>query len=364
LGLVSSGKIHFEEESHVAEKITNSIVGFYEEVGMQQNPDNQESCYSYGWSGLLNQHERRLAAIELYNRISVLYQEELSKGFVPRVRLVSHSHGGNVGLNLAAVHEVLEGKPVGGVAQKSLIAMTSAMNLLEEKTAENEWFYKPNKVFAFKIDEFVMYATPIQQETERFCFSSLFKKVFNIYSENDVVQPSDFISTSMRLSSRRIAVENYPEMDSSRLNQIQITVERPIISVDGKQKRNLTVKAALRGGSMYSYAPKDPAHADFWCVTWEKQDVFYDPLPLVVFTPIFIKILSPLVGYQDVTINITKKPGKNKGGADFMLADKAGELINSVVISLPFIKRMRDGLYQIQPKKSVYSFSFGRDNLS
>lgn len=324
LGLIPVGDLHHQKGSHAAEIIANSLVGFYEEVGKHLNPNLEEWCYAYGWSGLLNQYERKLAAIELYNRLVVLYEEFKQAGIMPKVRLVSHSHGGNVGLNLAAVHEVA------------------------------------SKKASFIIDELIMYATPIQQETECFCFSPLFQKVFNIYSENDAIQPSDFVSTSMRKCSRRIEINNYPELDHSRLTQIQITVDRPILDLSAAPgKKNLNVKGALRGGLLYSRSPKDPAHADFWCVAWDKHDVFYDPLPLVVFTPVFIKLLSQKTGYQDMVINITKKQGRQKGGGHFMLIDKQGESANSAVLPLPFIKKMRDALYKIQSKKSVYSLSFG-----
>lgn len=328
LGLIPVGPSYFQKKSHHAEKITNSIVGFYQEVSAKINPGTEELCYAYGWSGLLNQHERRLAAVELYNRLIGLYEDFRLKGDTPRFRLICHSHGGNVGLNLAAVHEASEG----------------------------------SKQATFIIDELIMYATPIQQETERFCFSSFFKKVFNIYSENDVIQSADFISTSTRLCSRRIEVKNYPELDASRLAQIQITVGQPVLIQT--QRKNLDVKGALRGGRLYSSSPKDPAHADFWCVTWEKHDVFYDPLPLVVFTPIFTKLLSPFRGYQDLIINIAKNHGEQKVGAYFTLVDKNAALINSIVFPLSLVKKMRDAFYKIEPKKTVYSLSFGRTNKS
>jgi len=110
-----------------------------------------EDLYLFGWSGRLSTHERYWAAVILYQKLTALsasYQQKFGK--VPRIKLVTHSHGGNIALNLARIHKV----------RKAQLA----------------------------IDTLVLLACPVQHETEALADHALFDKVYAFYSSLDMVQ--------------------------------------------------------------------------------------------------------------------------------------------------------------------------------
>jgi hypothetical protein len=110
-----------------------------------------DDLYLFGWSGRLSTHERYWAAVILYQKLTMLYELYTQKyGKAPRIRLVTHSHGGNVALNLARIHK----------ARKA----------------------------SFEIDTLVLLACPVQHETKTLAENIFFKNVYAFYSSLDMVQ--------------------------------------------------------------------------------------------------------------------------------------------------------------------------------
>jgi len=61
-----------------------------------------EEFYIFGWSGKLQNQERENAAKKLYQEIITLQEQyEKKYGIAPTIRIIAHSHGGNVVLNMA-----------------------------------------------------------------------------------------------------------------------------------------------------------------------------------------------------------------------------------------------------------------------
>jgi hypothetical protein len=118
-----------------------------------QDPElfNATHFYTFGWSGKLSPKEREKAAHELNQALEKLVQEYRACGQTPQIRLITHSHGGNVVLNLANVAEA------GGVS----------------------------------VDELILLACPVQHTTEHLIASPRFKKIYAFYSEADVLQVLD-----------------------------------------------------------------------------------------------------------------------------------------------------------------------------
>lgn len=115
---------------------------------------NAEYFYLFGWSGALSFKEREKAAKRLYIQLKKLREEYVKKyGVEPIIRILSHSHGGNVCLLLDKV--------------------------------------KDPKDLSFIIDELVLLATPVQHETKLYAHSALFKKVYSLYSHLDSLQVID-----------------------------------------------------------------------------------------------------------------------------------------------------------------------------
>jgi hypothetical protein len=109
------------------------------------------SLYLFGWSGRLSTHERYWAALILYQKLVALRQHYRQKFNVdPIIRLITHSHGGNVALNLARIHAL----------RKDTLS----------------------------IDALVLLACPVQYETKKLVESDLFKKRYALYSSLDMVQ--------------------------------------------------------------------------------------------------------------------------------------------------------------------------------
>ena len=63
-----------------------------------------ENLYFFGWSGKLSSHARKLAARLLYKDLIILIQQHKQQyDTTPRIRMITHSHGGNVALYLAKI---------------------------------------------------------------------------------------------------------------------------------------------------------------------------------------------------------------------------------------------------------------------
>ena len=108
-----------------------------------------ESFYLFGWSGRLTPKDRRKAASDLYKELKNNFSESPLR---PTLRIITHSHGGNVALHLSEI------------------------------ASED-----PN----FVIDELILLACPVQSRTIHLTKSPIFKKIFSIYSKADIFQIID-----------------------------------------------------------------------------------------------------------------------------------------------------------------------------
>ena len=120
----------------------------------ENNPNrfNFDEFYLFGWSGTLSFAEREKAAKNLYDalkKLSLAYQQKY--GQKPLIRLITHSHGGNVALNLAKIKD------------------------------SNE----------ITISELVLLACPVQKKTATAIADPMFKKVTSLISKIDMIQILD-----------------------------------------------------------------------------------------------------------------------------------------------------------------------------
>jgi hypothetical protein len=108
-----------------------------------------DTFYVFGWSGALNGARRQEAGKKLYIQLAQIvdiYRAEY--GTEPVIRLLTHSHGGNLALCMARLEDT----------------------------------------HPFAIDELIMLACPVQYETCDAIKSSLFTQIYNIYSPLDLIQ--------------------------------------------------------------------------------------------------------------------------------------------------------------------------------
>jgi hypothetical protein len=113
-----------------------------------------EHFYFWGWSGKLSQTARKKEAKQLYLDIQKLLKEYKVK-YPDRsffLRLISHSHGGNVLLNLSQAQD----------DQQALI-----------------------------FDELILLSCPVQHTTKEYVKNACFKKIYSFYS-SDLYQIIDF----------------------------------------------------------------------------------------------------------------------------------------------------------------------------
>ena len=111
-----------------------------------------EHCYIFGWSGKLDHDERKNAAYELYCALKARCIEYQELGFEPYITVITHSHGGNLVLNMAVIDD-------------------ENYNLI--------------------VRRLILLACPIQQDTANLIKSTMFKRIYSIHSHTDLIQILD-----------------------------------------------------------------------------------------------------------------------------------------------------------------------------
>lgn len=151
-----------------------------------------EQFYFFGWNGKLCFEERQRASQDLYNAIVTLIQEYEQQGKKPKIRIITHSHGGNVVLNLAHHNH-----------DKQII-----------------------------IDELILLGCPVQENTKHLIEAHCFKKVYAFYSGSDMFQIIDPQGLYKKSSSKKIFSERRFK-HHSKLRQAHIKLHgRSIMHVE------------------------------------------------------------------------------------------------------------------------------------
>jgi len=309
------------------------------EVSLLSGKKETNYFYTFGWSGLISQNRRRREAVRFYNALSEEIEKYHKQGIFPKVRLISHSHGGNLCLNLAAINILLKNKKLSEIEKISknqdeadslaaiseiLTNMPSQEYALQEKK-QKHYEYVPKKASVI-IDELIMLAAPIQPETECFIFSDTFKKVYSFYSDQDFAQRVDWVSTKKRFSNQRISSDIYSRCgfdpikeQNQKIIQAQILVEHDAVDDDYSENRDEEFdektteggspwQQLLSGKSLFTRKSKNPSHKEFWFVGWKPEnpefESFLSPLPIVVLTPMIIHAIESNESLNDVDVNI------------------------------------------------------------
>jgi len=114
-----------------------------------------EHLYFFGWSGKVNAKERKDVAQNLLvpqiKELIARYRDRYNTE--PEIHIITHSHGGNVALNLINELELNESDII--------------------------------------IDELIMLAPPVQSWTKEYIHSKNCRKIYNIYSADDWIQIAD-----------------------------------------------------------------------------------------------------------------------------------------------------------------------------
>lgn len=127
----------------IANTLTNSSPRVFE----------KDHFYIFGWSGKLSFEEREAAAKQLFKELQALITAYTNQGLPrPKIRVITHSHGGNVALNLPKFK---------------------------------------NEFGELYIDELILLACPVQAKTMHFSHDAMFVKIYSLYSRGDLLQVID-----------------------------------------------------------------------------------------------------------------------------------------------------------------------------
>lgn len=300
------------------------ILKAYDLVSKEIDHSVDRKLYAFGWNGLVSQDQRRRESLRLYNTLS----QELAKQYrdtkPPKIRLITHSHGGNIGLNLGGIFTILNltqfpTDPIKNLSQdpdenESLAHMLEYIKTLpnREQTQAKKGFKRFDYVPEDKkliIDELVLLGTPIQPETARFCLSPIFKNVYNIYSDHDSVQQLDFVSTRKGWSEKRFSDELIQETQRKKtphlvqarilfdrhLKQAALTQQTKKLEKDGAISQEPSLWNLLFSNGSNSV---DPLHKDLWFAGWWQEEKpkspTLHPLPVVTILPIILNALKSL----------------------------------------------------------------------
>jgi hypothetical protein len=175
-GLVCLEK-NINEISEIARETLNDYKNFDK---LYFNDDLIKKYYLFNWNGALSIQHREIASKELYENICEIIKKNTSDGFLTKIDLICHSHGGNVAFGLFKFAK------------------------------KNSWLVQ--------IENLILMGTPIYEFSENMLFKKninneyFFKNVFSLISKEDLIQTKD-ITTGYKM---------YQKFIKNRSNLFQI----------------------------------------------------------------------------------------------------------------------------------------------
>ncbi len=129
-----------------------------------------QEFYVFGWSGKLRNKEREITAEKLYQEINVLIEKYKEKyGCMPTIRIIAHSHGGNVALNMARL------RPSFAKASEGFQQGFDGQAKIKSKAP-------------LQIKSLILLACPVQEKTMHLISTPMFQRVYSLYSSFDIIQ--------------------------------------------------------------------------------------------------------------------------------------------------------------------------------
>lgn len=235
------------ERGYGAGALANALETLYTDI---EDHVHERKYYTFGWSGLLG-HKTRLAAGKiLFDQLNAEVERLKSQGYQPRIRLIGYSHGGNVCLN------------AGKVAQ----------------TCHTDW----------QVDELILVATPILNESDYLVQEPFFKKCYSIFSESDHVQSLDFFSFNRFFSRKRFKNHRNLELPE-KLTQIRVKVRKHL-------KDSQIINDPIPHFVSKHHRAISPGHVEFWFFGWTpkyyRKCFPFNPIPMVTVLPYVISLVE------------------------------------------------------------------------
>jgi len=248
-------KIDFENPDKL--EAARIIARNYERISQYAGNEPCDEYYAFGWSGLVSHKLRYLEAGILYKQLFEVVKKLKKSGKEPKIRIISYSHGGNLSVQLGAVHVT--------------------------KNPSEQIF----------IDELYLTGTPVQIETDYLINSPVFKKVYNLYSKADSVQKLDFFSFKRFCSQRKFTNRRNFQLPD-KLTQIRLSITDYVPKKGNQDMPFPKDEAALR--KHFTKVTYDPGHFELWFMGWTilsyRKNFPLNPLPIITFLPLMIKDLE------------------------------------------------------------------------
>ncbi len=231
-------------------------------------PITHNYYYTYGWSGLLSPTVRYYDAKKLFEDLVDLVATFKKQNIEPKIRLIGYSHGGNVCLNLGAIHQ---------------------------------YEYPESDLI---VDELILLGMPVQNDTDYLVTDPIFKQIYHIYYYSDRIQRLDFFSFD-RFFSRRTFRNRRRFKLPTNLRQIQLKVMRNTKNDHWSEKKQKAAKnfkkRGIITGSSNLLRDASPGHCELWFFGWtplhyRKEYPLY-PLPTISLTP-YISYHIPKINHK------------------------------------------------------------------
>lgn len=147
-----------------------------------------EHFYVFGWSGKLSFDAREQEAQVLFKALQKLVETyQKTHKCTPIVRIITHSHGGNLLLNMAKIND----------AHHTL-----------------------------KITQAILLACPVQHETKDYVSAQLFEQIYSIYSTRDLIQILDpqglYLTEHNEHRQLKLSERTFPHATNMRQTELKI----------------------------------------------------------------------------------------------------------------------------------------------
>ena len=314
----------------------------YEQIRKDQE---EHYFYTFGWSGLVSQQRRRREAVRFYNMLQQEYNRFLAQGITPKIRLIAHSHGGNVALNMAGIDHLIE-KGLNNIPDahtyadkdecKALQELHKILIELPEKKQvkhlphQKKWDFMPVRS-SLRIDETILLGMPVQPETAHFFTYPFFKKIYHLYSDGDSVQRMDWVSSQRyynalkgEFSAQRLPFTPTNTNPDNTVIQVRLTLNKNSQLEEPKDKEEptqedssifSTVLSTLFGTKKTGGLP-DPAHKELWFMGWKGQgdeesaQSYIQPYPYAILLPFIQDLVDKHPDLHDVDVRLKFKEDK------------------------------------------------------
>ena len=201
----------------------------------------QNTFYTFGWSGLISEKARQQAARTFYQELSQLLAEKKMTGTNLKIRLIGYSHGGTMFSNFARLR---------------------ATEFCRD---------------TFYIDETILVGIPVNKAISESITSAPFQRVYNLYSLADKIQRIDVFTSTYVLSQRTFTGKEFP-----LLTQIEFRYTSAL-----RPLPNQVLPSAMRG-----IINQSPGHVEWWSFGWVnsmyRKNLDMYPLSGAIFIPFLL----------------------------------------------------------------------------